>query len=288
VINDAPLFFDATTTGSQPWEPKNYDGTFDGPMPLKRGLAKSKNMISIRILEAIGPPFAQGWVSRFGFEAEKHPPFLTMALGAGSVTPLQMASGYGVFANGGYLVAPRLIERITDHRGRVLQDSPSHKPDESMRVIDARNAYVMTDLLQEVTRSGTAAKAQGTLKRNDIYGKTGTTNDSLDAWFAGWHPSLVAVVWIGYDTPRKLGDKETGGGLALPVWIEYMQYALKNLPPQKSTAKAPEGLLNVGGEWVYEEYAHGAGVTSLGLDQAPAPVAPTEDEKKSILDLFKN
>jgi len=288
VINDAPLFFDATTTGSQPWEPKNYDGTFDGPMPLKRGLAKSKNMISIRILEAIGPPFAQQWVSRFGFEAEKHPPFLTMALGAGSVTPLQMASGYGVFANGGYLVAPRLIERITDHRGRVLQDSPTQRPDESMRVIDARNSYVMTDLLQEVTRSGTAAKAQGTLKRNDIYGKTGTTNDSMDAWFAGWHPSLVAVVWIGYDTPRKLGDKETGGGLALPVWIEYMQYALKNVPPLKTAAKAPEGLLNVGGEWVYEEYAHGAGVTSLGLDQAPAPVAPTEDEKKSILDLFKN
>ena len=288
VINDAPLFFDATTTGSQPWEPKNYDGTFDGPMPLKRGLAKSKNMISIRILEAIGPPFAQGWVSRFGFEAEKHPPFLTMALGAGSVTPLQMASGYGVFANGGYLVAPRLIERITDHRGRVLQDSPTQKPDESMRVIDARNAYVMTDLLQEVTRSGTAAKAQGTLKRNDIYGKTGTTNDSLDAWFAGWHQSLVAVVWIGYDTPRKLGDKETGGGLALPVWIEYMQFALKSSPPVKGAVKAPEGLINVGGEWVYEEYAHGAGVTSLGLDAAPAPVAPTEDEKKSILDLFKN
>jgi penicillin-binding protein 1A len=289
VINDAPLFFDATTTGSQPWEPKNYDGTFDGPMPLKRGLAKSKNMISIRILEAIGPPFAQQWVSRFGFEAEKHPPFLTMALGAGSVTPLQVASGYGVFANGGYLVAPRLIERISDYRGRVLQDSPTQRPDESMRVIDARNAFVMTDLLQEVTRSGTAAKAQGTLKRNDIYGKTGTTNDSMDAWFAGWHPSLVAVVWIGYDTPRKLGDKETGGGLALPVWIEYMQYALKNVPPPpKAPAKAPDGLLNVGGEWVYEEYAHGAGVTSLGLDQAPAPVAPTEDEKKSILDLFKN
>jgi penicillin-binding protein 1A len=287
VVNDAPLFFDATTTGSQPWEPKNYDGTFDGPMPLKRGLAKSKNMISIRVLEAIGPPFAQQWVSRFGFEPDKHPAFLTMALGAGSVTPLQMASAYGVFASGGYLVAPRLIERITDYRGRTLQESQPQRPDESMRVIDARNAFVMSDLLQEVTRSGTAAKAQGTLKRSDIYGKTGTTNDSMDAWFAGWHPSVVSVVWIGYDTPRKLGDKETGGGLALPVWIEYMQYALKGVTPGKP-AKAPEGLLNIGGEWLYEEYAHGAGVTSLGLDAAPAPVAPTEDEKKSILDLFKN
>jgi penicillin-binding protein 1A len=289
VINDAPLFFDATTTGSQPWEPKNYDGTFDGPMPLKRGLARSKNMISIRILEAISPPFAQQWVTRFGFEAEKHPAFLTMALGAGSTTPLQMASAYGVFANGGYLVTPRLIERVTDHRGRVIQETPAKRPDDTMRVIDARNAFVMTDLLQEVTRSGTAAKAQSTLRRSDIYGKTGTTNDSMDAWFAGWHPSLVAVVWIGYDTPRKLGDKETGGGLALPVWIEYMQYALKASPPPAKTAvKAPEGLLNVGNEWVYEEYAHGAGVTSLGLDAAPAPTAPTEDEKKSILDLFKN
>jgi penicillin-binding protein 1A len=288
VINDAPLFFDAVSTGSQPWEPKNYDGTFDGPMPMKRGLAKSKNMISIRILEAIGPPFAQQWVGRFGFDPDKHPAFLTMALGAGSVTPLQVASGYGVFANGGYLVAPRLIERVTDYRGRLVQEAPPRQPDESMRVLDARNAYVMTDLLQEVTRSGTAAKAQATLKRSDLYGKTGTTNDSMDAWFAGWHPSLVSVVWIGYDTPRKLGDRETGGGLALPVWIEYMQYALKGLPPPKSAAKAPDGLLNVGGEWVYEEYAHGAGVTSLGLDQAPPPIAPTEDEKKSILDLFKN
>jgi penicillin-binding protein 1A len=288
VVNDAPLFFDATSTGSQPWEPKNYDGTFDGPLPLKRGLARSKNMISIRVLEAIGPPFAQQWVSRFGFEADKHPAFLTMALGAGSVTPLQMASAYSVFANGGYLVAPRLIERVTDDRGRTLQESLPQRPDESMRVIDARNAFVMTDLLQEVTRSGTAAKAQATLRRSDIYGKTGTTNDSMDAWFAGWHPSLAAVVWIGYDTPRKLGDKETGGGLALPVWIEYMQFALKSVPPQGKPGKAPEGLLNVGGEWVYEEYAHGAGVTSLGLDAAPAPTAPTEDEKKSILDLFKN
>ena len=211
-----------------------------------------------------------------------------MALGAGSVTPLQMASAFSVFANGGYLVAPRLIDRVVDAKGRVLQQSAPPAPNESMRTLDARNAFVMTSLLQEVTRSGTAARAQATLKRSDIYGKTGTTNDSLDAWFAGWHPSLVAVVWIGYDTPRKLGDKETGGGLALPVWIEYMQFALKSLPPQKSTAKAPDGLINAGGEWVYEEYAHGAGVTSLGLDAAPAAVAPTEDEKKSILDLFKN
>ena len=286
VINDAPLFFDAVTTGSQPWEPKNYDGTFDGPMPLKRGLAKSKNMISIRILQAIGPQFAQDWVTRFGFEAERHPPYLTMALGAGSVTPLQMASAYSVFANGGYLVAPRLIDRLTDSKGRVLQKAPKIALDESLRTLDARNAFVMTNLLQEVTRSGTAARAQGALKRQDIYGKTGTTNDSMDAWFAGWQQSLVAVVWIGYDNPKKLGDRETGGGLALPVWIEYMAAVLKGVPLKE--AKAPDGVVNVGGEWIYDEYAHGAGVASLGLEAAPAPAPPTEEERKGILDLFKN
>ena len=296
IVNDAPLFFDAGTTGSQPWEPKNYDGTFDGPMSLKRGLAKSKNMVSIRVLQSVGAPFAQQWVTRFGFDADKHPAYLTMALGAGSVTPLQMASAYGVFANGGYLVAPRLIDRVVDTKGRVLQQSPPPAANESMRTLDARNAFVMTSLLQEVTRSGTAARAQATLKRSDIYGKTGTTNDSMDAWFAGWHPSVVAVVWMGYDNPRKLGDRETGGGLALPVWIEYMQQVLKGLPVQE--ARPPEGLLNIAGDWIYEELAHGAGVGSVGIDNggngngngktSPAATAPTDEERRGILDLFKN
>jgi penicillin-binding protein 1A len=285
VINDAPLFFDADATGSQPWEPKNYDGTFEGPMPFKTALAKSKNMVSIRVLQAISPAYARDWVTRFGFEAEKHPAYLTMALGAGSVTPLQMASAYGVFANGGFLVAPRLIERLTDSKGRLLQQAERPVLDESMRTLDARNAFVMTKLLQEVTRTGTAARAQATLKRPDIYGKTGTTNDSMDAWFAGWHSSVVAVVWIGYDNPKKLGDRETGGGLALPVWIEYMAQALKAAPITE--AEPPDGVLNVRGDWTYEEYAHGEGVGSLGLEEkAPAP--PTEDERKGILDLFRN
>jgi penicillin-binding protein 1A len=285
VINDAPLFFDADATGSQPWEPKNYDGIFEGPMPFKTALAKSKNMVSIRVLQAIGPAFAQDWITRFGFEAEKHPAYLTMALGAGSVTPLQMASAYSVFANGGFLLPPRLVERLTDSKGRLLQQAERPVLDESMRTLDARNAFVMTKLLQEVTRSGTAAKAQATLKRPDIYGKTGTTNDSMDAWFAGWHSSVVAVVWIGYDNPKKLGDRETGGGLALPVWIEYMAQALKAAPITEPDP--PDGVLNIGGNWIFEEYAHGEGVGSLGLDEkAPAP--PTEDERKGILDLFRN
>jgi len=284
VINDAPLFFDAGATGSQPWEPKNYDGKFEGPMSLRRGLAKSKNMISIRILQSIGPSYAQEWVSRFGFDAEKHPAYLTMALGAGSVTPLQMASAYSVFANGGYRVNPFLIHKLTDSKGRLLNEPKPPALDESRRAVDPRNVFVMTSLLQEVTRSGTAAMAQATLKRPDVYGKTGTTNDSQDAWFAGFQRSVVAVVWMGYDNPRKLGDRETGGGLSLPIWIEFMKHALKNAPVEEPSP--PEGVVNLGGEWYYEEYTHGTGVSSVGLEDK-LPIAPTEDERKSILDLFR-
>jgi penicillin-binding protein 1A len=283
VVNDAPLFFDATATGSQPWEPKNYDGKFDGPLPLRQALARSKNMVSIRILQAIGPTYAQDWVTRFGFEADKHPAFLTMALGAGTVTPLQMATAYAVFANGGYRVNPMLVTRLTDSVGRTLQETPVPVLDESMRVIDARNAFMMNQLLQEVTRSGTAARALS-LRRPDIAGKTGTTNDSMDAWFAGYQRGLVAVVWIGYDTPRKLGDRETGGGLALPVWIEYMSHALRGVPVQ--TMAPPDGVTLHGSEWMYSEFGPGAGVASLGLEDQ-LPQTPSEDERRSILDLFR-
>ena len=303
VVNDSPLFFDAGVTGGQAWEPKNYDGKFDGPMTLRRGLALSKNMISIRVLQATGAKFAQEWVGKFGFDEDKHPAYLTMALGAGSVTPLQMAAGYSVFANGGYRTTPWLITKITDERGKTLVQTPEKVIDESSRAIDARNAFLMTSLLQEVTRSGTAAKARVVLKRDDIYGKTGTTNDSHDAWFAGYNPSVTAVTWIGYDNPKKLGDRETGGGLSLPVWISFMETALKGVPV--SEPAAPEGVVNRGGEWFFDEYTKGAGVSSLGLDgnkdgnkdgnasAAPSsnsiPTKPTpEQEKKSILDLFRN
>lgn len=304
VINDAPLFFDAGTTGSQPWEPKNYDGTFDGPMTLRRGLAKSKNMVSVQILDSIGAGYAQDWIARFGFDAGKHPPFLTMALGAGSVTPMQLGAAYSVFANGGYRINPWLISRVSEQRGRVLVDTPAVPLGEENRAIDARNAFLMTSLLQEVTRSGTAARAQSILKRSDIYGKTGTTNDAMDAWFAGYQATTTAITWIGYDTPRKLGDKETGGGLALPIWINYMATALRNVPVMEPDV--PEGLVQLGNEWYYEEYTKGAGVNSLGTTSskpeqdekapAPAPADPaatppivvSPEEKKSIFDLFRN
>lgn len=292
VINDGPLFFNAGVTGGQPWEPKNYDGKFEGPMTMRRGLAKSKNMISIRILQMVGAQTAQDWITRFGFDEEKHPAYLTMALGAGSVTPMQMATAYSVFANGGYRVNPWLITKVTDQKGKLLAQSEAPALDDSVRAIDARNAFVMGSLLQEVTRSGTAASAQGTLKRPDLYGKTGTTNDSMDAWFAGYQPTLTAITWIGYDTPKKLGDRETGGGLSLPVWIEFMGQALKKVPV--SEPSAPEGVINSGGEWYFAEFAPGAGVSSLGMNDdhttnqpqvIPMPIA---DEKKKILDLFRN
>ncbi len=298
IVNDAPLFFDAGVTGGQAWEPKNYDGKFDGPMTLRRGLAQSKNMISIRVLQATGAKTAQEWITRFGFDEDKHPPYLTMALGAGSVTPMQMASAYSVFANGGYLTTPWLIQKITDERGKTLVEVAPKEIQESQRAIDARNAFVMTSLLQEVTRSGTAAKARVQLKRDDIYGKTGTTNDSHDAWFAGYNPTVTAITWIGYDNPKSLGDKETGGGLSLPVWIGFMQTALKGVATTEQSV--PEGVVTRGGEWFYDEFAKNAGVSSLGLESnkdatssnAAPPASPnkpsSEQERKSILDLFRN
>ncbi|MDB5845925.1 MAG: penicillin-binding protein family [Polaromonas sp.] len=300
VVNDAPLFFDAGVTGGQPWEPKNYDGGFEGPMSLRTALKKSKNLVSIRILQSIGAKYGQEWVTRFGFDAEKHPAYLTMALGAGSVTPMQMATGYSVFANGGYRVNPYLVSKITDQRGKVLLEVTPPALNESMRGIDARNAFIMDSLLQEVARSGTAAKAQAMLKRPDIFGKTGTTNDSIDTWFVGFQPTLAAAVWMGYDTPKKLGDRETGGGLSLPIWINFMEYALKGVPVTEY--QPPAGVVNLNGEWYYDEYAKGAGVSSVGMqpeagtpteEATPAPgggiqVLPPSDEKKRILDLFKN
>jgi penicillin-binding protein 1A len=300
VVNDAPLFYSADATGGKPWEPKNYDGQFEGPMSVRRALAKSKNMVSIRVLQLVGTQSAQQWVGRFGFDIDKHPPYLTMALGAGSVTPMQMAVGYGVFANGGYRVAPTLITRVADHKGKVIYEAPESTLAESQRAIEPRNAFIMNSLLQEITRSGTAARAQATLKRTDVFGKTGTTNDSVDAWFVGYQPTLVAAAWVGYDTPRNLGSRETGGGLSLPIWISFMSQALKDVPVTPYTP--PPGVINVGGEWYFEEFGPGNGVHGLGLQDPwpgaapvaldpavpqPTPAPPVED-RRGILDLFRN
>ncbi|MDH0200272.1 penicillin-binding protein 1A [Comamonas aquatica] len=291
LVNDAPMFFGANVTGGQPWEPRNYDGKFEGPMPLRTALAKSRNIPSIRVLEFTTPQFGQQWVTRFGFEASRHPAYLTMALGAGSVTPMQMATAFSVFANGGYRINPWLISKITDHKGQVLSAYTPKPLEEQPQAIDARNAFIMNSMLQTVAKSGTAARAQATLKRPDIYGKTGTTNDAVDAWFAGFQPTLTAITWIGYDTPRNLGSRETGGGLSLPIWISFMQHALKDVPV--ATYPVPPGVVNMGGEWFYEEYAGGAGVTALGMNPGyfnpdQPTEAPPQEERSRILDLFRN
>jgi penicillin-binding protein 1A len=243
VINDAPVVVDASLTGGLVWEPRNYDGKYDGPIRLRTALLRSKNMVSIRVLQSIGPQYAQDYLRRFGFDADRHPPYLTLALGAGSVTPWQMARAYAVFANGGYRIDPYLIERIVDDRGNLLAEAqPARAGDETLRVIDARNAFIMDSMMQDVVRSGTAARA-ASLGRKDLAGKTGTTNDYVDAWFAGYQQELVGVAWIGFDQPKKLGTNETGSLAALPIWMGYMGRALKGVP--ESVAAAPSGVVSV-------------------------------------------
>jgi len=267
VINDAPLFFDAGFTGGKPWEPKNYDGKFDGPMTMRSALARSKNMVSIRILQAVGARNGQEWATRFGFEADKHPPFLTMALGAGEVTPLNLASAYAMFANGGKRITPWHLLKVTDKDGRVLENfaAPAATP-----MIDPRNAFVMANMMQDVIRRGTATSAMS-LGRMDLSGKTGTTNDHRDTWFAGFQATRVAVAWMGYDQPRPLGGSETGGVTALPMWVQYMGEVLKNVPEMPlapppgvvvHTIDPTTGNTATGGqgiaEYFYQEFAPGA------------------------------
>ena len=282
LINDAPISFDAGQTGGQAWEPKNYDNKYEGPMSMRRGLTKSKNMVSIRILHRIGAKYGQEYTTRFGFDAEKNPPYLTLALGAGATTPLQLAGAYAVFANGGYRVSPYLITKVTDSNGTILsQASPDRAGEEGNRVIDARNAFLVDSMLKDVVRYGTATKALA-LKRTDISGKTGTTNDSIDAWFAGYNPNVVGIAWIGYDQPKNLGNKETGGGLALPIWIGYMSKALKGAPMEERVV--PGGLINVNGEYYYAENPPGTGVQSIdvGVRSTPAEEAVKDAVKNEL------
>ncbi|WP_432756953.1 penicillin-binding protein 1A [Burkholderia cenocepacia] len=293
VINDGPLYFSAAETGGQPWEPKNYGGGFEGPMSMRTALQRSRNLVSIRILNNIGTKYAQQYITRFGFDADRHPAYLPMALGAGQVTPLQMAGAYSVFANGGYRVNPYLIAEVTDPNGAIVaRAQPLVAEQNAPRAIDARNAYVMNSLLQSVAQRGTGARTN-VLKRTDLAGKTGTTNDSHDAWFAGYQHTLAAIAWIGYDNPRSLGDRETGGGLSLPVWIDYMGAALKGVPEFKPTV--PDGVESLGGELYFTEFTPGHGfVSTVGVPQAPAAqnvdeAVPhvDEQEKQDIMNLFR-
>ena len=296
VINDAPFFVPAAQAGGQDWEPHNYDGKFEGPMRLRTALAKSKNLVTIRVLQAIGPQYAQDYIARFGFDPKLHPAYLTMGLGAGAVTPLQMAAAYSVFANGGYRVAPYLIEKITDSRGNALsQAKPVVAGANAERAIDPRNAFIMTSLLHDVTVYGTAARVQAELKRKDLAGKTGTTNDMVDAWFCGYNTSLVAIAWIGFDQPRTLGNNETGSAAALPMWINYMSKVLKNVP--EKVRDAPEGVVQVRinpdtglrddssntSDWFLNEYQPRRNDDALAPVSVPGmPVAPPRDVRDQL------
>ncbi len=240
-LTDAPLMYEKGETNNEVWQPQNYDGTFEGPMRMRQALAKSKNLVSVRILQAITPEYAQDYVTKFGFDAARHPPYLTMALGAGSVTAMQMLAGNSVFANGGFRVTPYFIQRIEDANGNVLeQAAPVIAGETAERVLDVRNAYTMVSMLQGVVSHGTANRAMQ-LGRSDLAGKTGTTNDAMDAWFAGFQPTVVGIAWLGFDTPRSLGEKETGGGAALPIWIDYMSTILKGVP--EAVYNMPENMV---------------------------------------------
>nr|WP_299788530.1 PBP1A family penicillin-binding protein [Ramlibacter sp.] len=270
VVNDGPLATDPPDNGGQAWQPHSH-GSAEGSIAVHTGLATSNNAVAVRILEAVGIEKARDWITRFGFDKDKHPPYPTLALGAGSVTPMQMAAGYAVFANGGYRVDPRLVTRITDARGKDLVASPAAPLDESRRAISPRNAFVMDTLLQEVAREGTAARVQKELQRPDLYGKTGTTNDSVDSWFNGFQPDLVATVWVGYDTPKSLGERETGASVSVPIWIDFMRTALKGTAQKEPPV--PGGVVQENGSWTYEEFTGGRGVASVGLPTATAPAA---------------
>lgn len=269
IINDAPLSIDPRLTGGKLWEPRNDDRKYDGPMTLAEAIARSKNLVSIRIVQAIDPYYAQQFISRFGFDPKNHPPLLTMALGVGSVTPWEMVAGYSVFANGGFLVQPYLIEKVTDAEGNVLMQSHNAKVgDGAPRTIDARNAYVMNSLLHGVAVRGTGRRAGSTLKREDMGVKTGTTNDALDAWFAGYAGEITAVGWMGYDQPKSLGANAYGAGLVLPVWVNYMKAVLKNAP--EYYRPQPADVVEINGQPFYADQV-GDSVETLGLGETTTP-----------------
>lgn len=280
ILNDAPI---VVRLPSGPWSPKNFGGGFAGRVPLNNAFAFSRNIPAILVVDAITPEYAQQWIGRFGLDPNKHPANLSMVLGTGSVTPLQMASAYAVFANGGYQVQPYLISRITDSKDHVLYEHQPTEAASAKRAIPERNAYVMTTLLQQ---SGSGARRA--LGRTDVYGKTGTTNDSHDAWFVGFHPTLVSSVWVGYDEPKTLGRNEIGGKVAQPIWVEYMKEQLQNVPPH--ALRRVRGVSSENGQSVYDEFLSPNGVAILGDELSPNPqdIEPiSPDDQGGILDMFR-
>ncbi|OIJ41175.1 penicillin-binding, 1A family protein [Massilia timonae] len=266
-ILDEPIELPGATLDT-PWTPQNDDGVFDGEVTLRQALVKSKNVPTVRVLRAVSVDFAHQYLEHFGFDLARHPKNYTMALGTGAVTPLQLAGGYAVFANGGYRVKPYLIARIQDGNGAViLETAPPQAKNEANRAITARNAFVVDSMLRDVARFGTAAGATRQLGRQDLAGKTGTTNDAVDGWFAGYAGNVVAVSWMGYDEPRSLGGREFGSTLAMPIWIDYMRAALAKAPPVERTA--PEDVVHDGEDWIYPEFIDAGETRTIDIEQAP-------------------
>jgi penicillin-binding protein 1A len=250
LINDAPIVIEGGA-GAEEWRPQNITKRFYGPTPLREALVRSRNLVSIRLLRATGIGPALRHIGAFGFGPEALPANLTLALGTGQVTPLDMARGFAVFANGGFRVTPYLVERITDGEGREVYaatpevacaDCPGERP--APQAISPANAFVMTDVMTDVIQRGTATSAKS-LGRSDLAGKTGTTNDRRDAWFVGFNADYVAAAWVGFDQERSLGDNEEGGRTALPMWIGFMEEALRDRPEHRQPE--PPGVVRM---WV--------------------------------------
>ncbi len=230
IIDDAPLAINPGP-GQPLWQPHNYENSFSGRMPASTALARSINVAAVRVVLAVGVPYARLHASQFGLPLDQIPPYPTMVLGAGSFSPLQMARAYGVFASGGYLVQPHLIDRVTDARGQVLYQfrPPVLGQAGAPRIISPGNAFLLTTMMQDVIKRGTGAAAR-VLGRSDLAGKTGTTSDFRDAWFDGFDHDHVAVAWVGFDQPRSLGNGMQGAAVALPIWIGFMREALAHDP----------------------------------------------------------
>jgi penicillin-binding protein 1A len=269
------LVDDLPYTAANGWSPSNSHAGGESPITLRQALASSSNLVSVRVLDHVGVARAREWATRFGLDATRQPSNLTLALGTGSVTPLQMVRAYATLANGGWRLTPVVVEKITDAQGKTLFEAAAPEAmTEDNRAIPARNAYVMSSLLNDVTRYGTGARAQALLKRRDVYGKTGTTDNAFDAWFTGYHPTLATVVWMGYDKPRSLGSQESGSRAALPIWIDYMGAALKKTP-NTPLGSPPPGLVREDDEWLYAEWKNGGWVERIsdedGVEYAPEP-----------------
>ena len=294
LVNDAPIVF-ADDALAQVWRPKNDNNTFLGPIRLREALYKSRNLVSIRLLQDLGIDSTLRYIERFGFEKKDLPPNLSLALGTASLTPMEIAEGWSVFASGGYKTEPYLIERIEDRAGQILfvanpaqtpesankhaqeandlQPADQAQPVIAERIIDERTAYIMTSMLQDVIKRGTGRRAMA-LGRDDLAGKTGTTNESKDSWFSGYNADYITTVWAGFDQPESLGRNEYGGTVALPIWMNYMAAALKDKPSHLQAE--PEGMLTLRID------PHSGRIASPGTQDAYYELFKSEDSPPSM------